>query len=218
MPGIFDMWFGVQVMYKDAEDYVNAATADNPQARQYFCADNIGDGMSTPLHVRPTFFTRDRKDPAPEPVRPKQFDDPDLLAELVSRMMAFRSRRWSYNELRIMPMRQDWWEHASKAYPSIETAWELPAAWGDLVIATTKWISEAETGWVWTDLTEKLGKARLSARGLEQDLSFEIVSAAEHLSNFVCFMCGAPAQPRHDHTTLCLKHHTDRSWRTTGHE
>jgi len=139
--------------------------------------------------------------------------DPEIVVEMVSRMIEWRSRRWSVAERRVMPMPKTWWEPAARAYPQLYTPPQYSLGWADILLAATTWINESETEWAFSDAKEKLGTLRLSTRRLTLDHSYAIVDAAEYVAVHVCQVCGAPGTQSGDFMTLCHPHRAEKSWR-----
>lgn len=205
-------WQGREIMLTDAERIVEATISNDPNAAIY---EAMGTLSALPL-VRPAWRMMPRVITRGV-YRPSKGPDADVVAELVSRSIEFRSRRWSVSQQRVMPLPSDWWLLAHRAYPQLPQAPEYSHGWADLMMAAARWINETESDWRFSDAKEKHARLSVSTRGLTTLGGEQIVDAAEALSGHICCVCGRYGESGPPSgLVLCLTHTLDKSWRETG--
>jgi hypothetical protein len=92
---------------------------------------------------------------------------------------------------------------------------ECGPGWYDMLDGVLAFASETElrAGWKVSQLKEKYGGLRIYHTGAPDDVE-EMIDAAEHLSEHVCDVCGAPGKKSNGRgwiTTRCEEHEDDRS-------
>ncbi len=141
----------------------------------------IGSGPQYPI---PLAVAGTRKVPSPSFSR-------EVLVELVVRMQRRRWLRFDDFVLGMSPPDEEDWR---QVLVFIGVHPEHGPGWHDLVLAAAHWITETggdpQTG----QLKEKFGELRWYFHGDVGELGDEIIAAAEHLSEHICEVCGAPGK------------------------
>ena len=120
------------------------------------------------------------------------------IVELVRRVINVRSRRWDTRRNRPFPLPKEWWRPIRNEFVFIDNEPEFASGWVDLMVATSMWLNEHYDGsWISSQLKEKFGGLRFYCGPAPSDqLSDEIIGAAEWLSECLCEDCGAPGRLR----------------------
>lgn len=131
----------------------------------------------------------------------------ETLVELVVRMQRRRWLRFDDFVLGMSPPADDGWQ---LIYAVLGVHPEHGAGWNDMILAAAHWIIELGGDPATGQIKEKYGELRWYHNGDVGELGDEIIAAAEHLSEHVCEVCGAPGQvnrkgwmkcrcPEHEH-------------------
>ena len=144
----------------------------------------IGSGQSYPI---PLAVAGTRKMPSPP-------FDREVLVELVIRMQRRRWQRFDDFVLGLSPPNEEDWR---QVYAVLGVHPEHGSGWFDLVLAAAHWIIELGGDPRTGQLKEKYGSMRWYYHGDVTALGDEIISAAEHLSERICEVCGAPGESNH---------------------
>jgi len=143
----------------------------------------------------------------------------EQLVELVVRMQRSRWGRFDAYALALWPAGDDdmkrLGDYDAMRFDTFTRGCECGPGWYDLLDATLGWIAEAQPNawWKASQIKEKFGTLRLYYDGNPGDEGGAIIDAAEHLSGFVCDVCGAPGKTggRGWISTRCELHNGD--WR-----
>lgn len=122
--------------------------------------------------------------------------DRRLLAELLSRTLENRSRRWLPEERRYLQMPEEWPDVIRRQWPDhFGCELSIGNGWVDLLLAVHAWLLELGADFRWSQVKEKFGGARFYCDGDLGDRGYEITTIAEHsLSYCICETCGAPGR------------------------
>lgn len=138
--------------------------------------------------------------------------DRRALTELAGRYIECRSRRWDTDAYIVRPMPDDYGAQGAvrRAWPgAFDCEMSIHNGWIDMVIAVAGWLDELGELPRFSQIKEKFGGLRLYYDGRISEGADMIVSIAEHLSDHICEVCGAPGRHRVDrgwHSTRCDEH------------
>lgn len=123
------------------------------------------------------------------------FEREDLV-ELVVRMERARWARFDEFTLSLPVPDYDDLHTLRDTYPRAAIGFEHGAGWLYLHEALFGWLHEiaADREWSPSQIKEKFGDLRFYWHGDLPDLGGQIIDAAEHISSFICEICGAPAR------------------------
>lgn len=137
----------------------------------------------------------------------------EQMLELVVRMQRSRWSRFDHYALALTPATDRdldrLRDYDAMRYDTYSIHCECGPGWYDMLDATLSWIAEAQPNawWKVSQLKEKFGGLRVYNTVGPGWIS-EILDAAEHLSEHVCDLCGAPGRKSTDRwiTTRCEEH------------
>jgi hypothetical protein len=115
----------------------------------------------------------------------------EVMVELVLRMQRRRWQRWDDFVLGLSPPDENEWQ---SVHAQLGVVPSIGPGWYDLVLAAAGWITELGGEIRTSDIKEKHGGLRWSYYGDVGDVGEQIIEAAEHVSDYICDVCGAPGQ------------------------
>ena len=194
------------------ETIVRAALGDDPDAAAFRVTGATLDVPSRTITPRYTGAPAGRRT-HPEGKRYWMPDRPTIV-DLAARTTASRSLRWDAESRSVSPIPEDWPDAMRRARPGIfDCELSIGDGWVDLLEAYCGRLEEWHELMPFNQVKEKFGGIRLySANGRRSD-DIELQLIAEHLSFFICEVCGAPGRCRNDHgwyTTRCNEHASRR--------
>jgi hypothetical protein len=135
----------------------------------------------------------------------------ETLTGLVLRMEHLRWRRFNpTTRMLVPPVDEDLLELRTR-HAHATVGFECGPGWVDLLDALFAWLEEIapQADWHPVQVKEKFASLRFYWGGHLPDLGQQVIEAAEHVSGYVCEVCGAPGVLQHDGgwmTTRCRLH------------
>lgn len=135
----------------------------------------------------------------------------ETLTELVLRMERLRWCRFNPTTRMLVPPVYENLLALCTRHARATIGFECGPGWADLLDALFTWLEEIapHSDWHPVQVKEKFASLRFYWTGDLPDLAGEIIEAAEHVSGYVCEVCGAPGALQHDGgwmTTRCRLH------------
>jgi hypothetical protein len=133
----------------------------------------------------------------------------EIVVDLIGRMMRKRWSRYDAYTLSVVPATQSDLDDLPKKYAACRYAGVGPG-WADLLNSMFEGVAAAghTDGWQTSDIKEKFATLRVYHGGQVGGIGRQIIDAAEHVSGFICDMCGAPGKLRGSgwYVTRCDDH------------
>jgi hypothetical protein len=135
----------------------------------------------------------------------------ETLIELILRMQRIRWRRFNSTTRILVPPTNDDLLALHSRHVRATVGFECFHGWADLLDALFTWLTEIapQADWQPVQIKEKFASLRFYWTGNLPHLAQQAIEAAEHVSGYVCEVCGGPGVLQSDGgwmTTRCRLH------------